>query len=191
MPFYVKTKPNGITQCEYWCKNDGVSAILCGRPPKFGRKTEFVPYQQLILPLKPYMLGFNSLHELVDSYETGALDKFITPGDEIYGLPQEWAPMLVFYNNQLFEESGLLLPKTPDEFIQVARRLTKRTPDGGMERAGFSWSWSYYLVNMFQWDALMKSYSGSGTFLRFPPIAKVISAFCRASVGKCSLPSSV
>jgi len=50
-----------------------------------------------------------------------------------------------YYNKNDFAEAGITQPpKTLDELADVAKRLTKRAPDGTIERAGFLPLWGFY-----------------------------------------------
>ena len=46
----------------------------------------------------------------------------VTFGDAVYGIPQDVAPMMLFYRKDLFKKLGLEVPKTWDEFAAAARR---------------------------------------------------------------------
>ncbi|GAA1700807.1 sugar ABC transporter substrate-binding protein [Microbacterium sediminicola] len=46
----------------------------------------------------------------------------------IYGLPQDSGPMAMFYNATIFDEFGLEVPTTWDEYIEVARQLHEADP---------------------------------------------------------------
>ena len=48
--------------------------------------------------------------------------------DKIYGLPMEVEPMAMYYSVKAFQEVGLSeanIPKTWDEYLEIAKKLTK------------------------------------------------------------------
>lgn len=59
---------------------------------------------------------------------------------DLYGLCKDWSPdRLVFYNKDLFDEAGIPYPDgtwTREEFVEVARRLTRRDAQGRVTRFG-------------------------------------------------------
>lgn len=51
----------------------------------------------------------------------------------------------LYYNKTLFEEAGLDgPPKTAEELVEMAKKLTKRAPDGTIEVAGFVPTFGFY-----------------------------------------------
>lgn len=67
----------------------------------------------------------------------GAADAFgeaewqqVTLGtDAVYALPQDSGPMMLYYRHDLFEEYGLTVPETWEEFADTARELRAADPD--------------------------------------------------------------
>ena len=49
--------------------------------------------------------------------------------DAVYAVPQDIGPMMFYYREDLFEEYGLSVPATWDEFAETARKLKKKAPD--------------------------------------------------------------
>ncbi len=49
--------------------------------------------------------------------------------DAVYAIPRDIGPMMFYYREDLFEEYGLTVPTTWDEFAQTARKLKKAAPD--------------------------------------------------------------
>jgi multiple sugar transport system substrate-binding protein len=75
---------------------------------------------------------------------------------KVYGVPQDVAPLLLFYRTDLFQQYGLKVPTTWDEFAQTAQDLHAKAPTvsltnfdaadpgwitGLMQQAGADW-WS-------------------------------------------------
>ena len=46
-------------------------------------------------------------------------------GKAVYGIPQDSGPMAFLYNKKIFDQYGLTVPTTWDEFAQVAEKLAK------------------------------------------------------------------
>lgn len=55
--------------------------------------------------------------------------KSVTDGDKIYGLPQDSGPMALFYNKKVFDEHGITVPKTWDEYVAAAKKLHDADPN--------------------------------------------------------------
>ncbi|MFS0704025.1 sugar ABC transporter substrate-binding protein [Cellulomonas sp. 179-A 9B4 NHS] len=76
---------------------------------------------------------------LADLTELGAdeLDGTYTPGpwnavqqgEGVYGLPLDSGPMALFYNAELFEQHGIAVPTTWDEYVAAARALHAADPN--------------------------------------------------------------
>jgi multiple sugar transport system substrate-binding protein len=49
--------------------------------------------------------------------------------DAVYAIPQDIGPMMFYYRADLFQQYGLSVPATWDEFAQTARALKKKAPD--------------------------------------------------------------
>jgi multiple sugar transport system substrate-binding protein len=47
----------------------------------------------------------------------------------VYALPQDIGPMMFYYRQDLFEEYGLDVPQTWEQFAETARKLRKQHPD--------------------------------------------------------------
>lgn len=52
----------------------------------------------------------------------------VTEGSAIYGLPQDSGPMALFYNKKVFDQYGLGVPATWDEYIAAAAKLHAADP---------------------------------------------------------------
>ncbi|HYQ63057.1 ABC transporter substrate-binding protein [Actinophytocola sp.] len=48
----------------------------------------------------------------------------------VYAVPQDSGPMMLYYRTDLFQQYGLTVPKTWDEFARTARTLRTRTTSG-------------------------------------------------------------
>jgi multiple sugar transport system substrate-binding protein len=78
----------------------------------------------------------NSLTDLT-SYGLGDLKskysestwKAVDLDGKLYGLPQDSGPMAMFYNKKIFDQYGLSVPTTWDEYIAEAKKLHAANPD--------------------------------------------------------------
>lgn len=99
--------------------------------------------------------------QLDDIWEKG-VDKYRFDGEtlgegSIYGLPKDLGPFALGYNKTMFEDAGIPLPDkdkpyTWDEFVDVAKQLTKDTNgDGKMDQygTGFNVNWA---LQSFVWS---------------------------------------
>ncbi|HEU5470682.1 MAG TPA: sugar ABC transporter substrate-binding protein [Actinophytocola sp.] len=72
----------------------------------------------------------------LNQYGFGAFEKDYTAstwasskvGDGLYGLPQDSGPMALFYNKKVFDQYGITVPKTWDEYLAAARKLHAADP---------------------------------------------------------------
>lgn len=73
-----------------------------------------------VQPLNTYLDGDKAWK---DSFAGGMFDR-ITYGDDIYGIPTNFAAACCFYNTELFEKAGISeVPKTMDEFLAACQKL--------------------------------------------------------------------
>jgi len=76
----------------------------------------------VLVDLTPYMEEAAKKDFFPNVMETRIVD------EKIYGVPMEVDPMAMFYSLKAFEETGLSesdLPKTWDQFLEIAHKLTK------------------------------------------------------------------
>lgn len=52
-----------------------------------------------------------------------------TGGDAVYGLPMDSGPMALFYNARVFDEAGVDVPATWDEYLTTAQEIHAHDPD--------------------------------------------------------------
>jgi multiple sugar transport system substrate-binding protein len=89
-----------------------------------------VEYQAL-----PTLVSNDALADIA-KYAGSAKSKFadgvwktVTLGsDAVYAIPQDIGPMMFYYRSDLFTQMGLSVPKTWDEFAQVARTVRQKNP---------------------------------------------------------------
>ncbi|MBU9721525.1 MULTISPECIES: extracellular solute-binding protein [Bacillaceae] len=124
--------------------------------------------------MEPYVRGerFASLEDIFDdefrdSFVGGVLDGYQVDG-ETYALPVELNIAPVFYNQAIFAEYGLEVPKTYDEFLQVIDTLVENgeTPITLGNRDAWTGSmWYMYLADRFGGEtALNEAIDRTGSF---------------------------
>ncbi|GAA3463104.1 ABC transporter substrate-binding protein [Saccharothrix longispora] len=64
-----------------------------------------------------------------DQFAPGVWDQVTLGGGGVYAVPQDSGPMMFYYRADLFRQYGLTVPKTWDEYAQVARALRAQAPD--------------------------------------------------------------
>ncbi|WP_345801372.1 sugar ABC transporter substrate-binding protein [Microbacterium sp. AZCO] len=83
----------------------------------------------------------------------------VTSGDKIFGLPQDSGPMALFYNKAVFDQYGIAVPTTWDEYVAAAKTLHEADPTkyitADMGDAGFTTS--------MIWQAGGKPFQTDGT----------------------------
>lgn len=66
--------------------------------------------------------------EFHDAFPEGAWGN-VTFGDAVYGVPQDSGPTALMYREDLFDEHGVDVPTTWDEYLDAARALKEADPD--------------------------------------------------------------
>ena len=66
--------------------------------------------------------------ELDSTFSPGPRES-VTDGDAVYGLPTDSGPMALFYNVKVFEEAGVEVPATWDEFADAAKKIHEHDPN--------------------------------------------------------------
>lgn len=101
-----------------------ITAAKAGNPPDLAQ----VEYQVL-----PTMVANDVLADIAK--DAGALRgefsdgvwSLVTLGSEaVYAIPQDSGPMMLFYRSDLFEEMGLSVPETWEEFAETAREVRQK-----------------------------------------------------------------
>ncbi|ONK15253.1 extracellular solute-binding protein [Streptomyces sp. MP131-18] len=67
--------------------------------------------------------------DVEDQFAPGLWQQVTLGTDAVYALPQDSGPMMFFYRHDLFEEYGLTVPTTWDEFAETARTVRDVAPD--------------------------------------------------------------
>lgn len=104
------------------------NAIAAGKgvPDVVQIEYQSIPQFQLpgqLVDLTQY--GFDELESLYTPSTWGA----VSQNGGIWGLPQDSGPMAFFYNQEVFDDVGVEVPTTWDEYIEVARAVKEDDPD--------------------------------------------------------------
>lgn len=88
-----------------------------------------------ILPLD----GFLEKWDAYDDYTVGSFQKTSIYDGQIWSLPFEYMPNMLYYRKDWFEEKGLAAPDTWADFLAAAQALTEDTTgDGNIDRWGYA-----------------------------------------------------
>lgn len=78
-------------------------------------------------------------------------------GNALYAFPKGFTPLMVFYNKELFDQSGIPYPArdwTWDDYLSIAQKLTKDlNGDGTTDQFGASFSNYFYFWITWVWSA--------------------------------------
>ena len=66
---------------------------------------------------------------IAEHYAAGTWDAVTLGSDAVYGVPQDSGPMQFYYRADIFEQHGLQVPTTWDEYAQVAAALHAADPE--------------------------------------------------------------
>jgi multiple sugar transport system substrate-binding protein len=110
-----------------------LAANKAGNPPDLMQ----AEYQALpALVTNEVAADVTSLVEPAKSEFSQAVWNQVTFGGKRYGLPQDVAPMMFFYREDLFAANGLTVPATWEQYATQARELRKKNPKAYL--GGFS-----------------------------------------------------
>ena len=102
----------------------------------------------VLVDLTPYMEGAAKKDFFPNVMETRVVD------EKIYGLPMDVMPMAMYYSLKAFEEAGLSesdIPKTWDQFLEIAHKLTKRDRFGCLFETSPGYAQTFYWYP-FMWQ---------------------------------------
>jgi len=95
----------------------------------------------------PLFTHAGAFEDLSDVYEDLGGDKLLpefvkqgTVDDTVFSVPYYSGARAVFYNEEMFDEAGVEVPETIDEFAEVAEKLQEEFPNAsGIEFPGQDW----------------------------------------------------
>jgi ABC-type glycerol-3-phosphate transport system substrate-binding protein len=121
-----------------------------------GNFKEFVD-RGLLIDLTPYIKRDKNKDFNIKNYYPQIIDRFTLDG-KLYVIPRDIAPMcVIYYNKKMFDEAGVPYPKsgwTWKEFLETAKKLTKKDANGRITQFGFLDEWPI-------WEAFAYSNGGS------------------------------
>ena len=113
-----------------------VTSISAGTAPdviRFGFAPRFAA-KGMLAPLDEYIEGADGINR--DDYINGALNAAYIWEGKTYALPHNLVPYGVFYNLDILEKEGASIPQTFEEFVDLARKLTKKDDKGEVIQRG-------------------------------------------------------
>lgn len=129
----VKVRPRFVANAAYVNGNTLQTAFSAGSGPDIFLLSpgDFLRYQNggALLDLTPYLP-----HGVRADYVPGALDTRTVDG-RVYALPMEIEPLVIYYSKRAFEKAHIAegdLPKTWDEFLSLASKLTTSNRFGAL-----------------------------------------------------------
>ena len=104
-----------------------LTAAEAGNPPDLIQ----VEYQALPTLVTNDVLAdiSGSTGDLADQFAEGPWSLVTLDTDAVYAVPQDIAPMMLYYRQDIFEDLGLEVPTTWEQFEQVAQQVREASPD--------------------------------------------------------------
>jgi ABC-type glycerol-3-phosphate transport system substrate-binding protein len=84
-------------------------------------------------PMAPYLKKDNMDP---DKMFGGARMKLLSGPKGVYALPLTFGGFVLFYRTDIFQQNGIDVPTTLDDYLDKARKLTKKKADGSVEMFG-------------------------------------------------------
>jgi multiple sugar transport system substrate-binding protein len=134
------------------------NAVKAGSGGPDVAQIEYYALPQFALPGSLANLADYGLDSLKGDYAQAVWDS-VTVGGQLVGLPQDTGPMALFYNQKVFTQYGLTVPKTWADYLADAKKLHAANPKDYITNdtgdPGF--------VTSMIWDAGGHPYTLSGT----------------------------
>lgn len=104
-----------------------LTASQAGHPPDLVQ----AEYQALTTLAARDAVADLSAHtaEAEDAFHENMWEQVTMGTDQVYAIPQDSGPMMLYYRSDLFDEFGLEVPATWDEFADLAREVRDEHPD--------------------------------------------------------------
>ncbi|KQT75769.1 sugar ABC transporter substrate-binding protein [Microbacterium sp. Leaf436] len=116
---------NAGTNTEEYTKLQNAIKAGSGAPDVV--QIEYYAFPQFALSDSLVDLSSYGFADLKDDYSTGTWGSVDFDG-KIYGLPQDSGPMALFYNKEVFDQFGIAVPTTWDEYYAAAQKLNAADP---------------------------------------------------------------
>lgn len=166
---FERRHPNIEVKFVPYCYDSAViTHIAAGDPPDLfwiGESLQSMAARGMLLDLTPYIRR--------DKWDLGQyfpilLDAYSYQG-KLFGMPNDCAPIIQYYNADLLEKAGLELPDmnwTWDKLAVAARKTTVWDKDGRVSRYGFGMPfWTHTLFPfIFQANGMVLSSDGKPAF---------------------------
>ena len=136
---------------------------------------QFTPFnaqyylEGILTPLDPAGWGLDSVDDVKALYGEGEVAENLlagaTFGDTLYGVPTELSAYACFTNDDLWQEAGLDpqtdFPKTWEEMVEVAEKLTVRDDSGNPVQRGFDFNWTAPIYMMLHFNPMVQQLGGN------------------------------
>jgi len=125
---YPKVKVNYVnagTNTEEYTKLQNAIKAGSGAPDVV--QIEYYAFPQFALSDSLVDLSSYGFADLKDDYAPGPWGSVNFDG-KLYGLPQDSGPMALFYNKSVFDQYGIAVPTTWDEYVAAAEKLHAADP---------------------------------------------------------------
>ncbi len=125
---YPKVKVNYVnagTNTEEYTKLQNAIKAGSGAPDVV--QIEYYAFPQFALSDSLLDLSSYGFADLKGDYATGPWGSVNFDG-KLYGLPQDSGPMALFYNKSVFDQFGIAVPTTCDEYVAAAEKLHAADP---------------------------------------------------------------
>lgn len=121
------------------------NAITAGNGAPDAVQLEYQSFPQFVLPGQLADLSALGMGELEDDFTASTWSQVSADG-VLRGLPQDSGPMAMFYNARVFDEAGLDVPATWDDYLAAAAALKEdgsfiTNDDGGYSGLGLGMIW--------------------------------------------------
>ncbi|WP_200934112.1 ABC transporter substrate-binding protein [Microbacterium sp. Leaf179] len=116
---------NAGTNTEEYTKLQNAIKAGSGAPDVV--QIEYYAFPQFALSDSLVDLSSYGFADLKGDYSTGTWGSVDFDG-KIYGLPQDSGPMALFYNKEVFDQFGIAVPTTWDEYYAAAQKLNAADP---------------------------------------------------------------
>ena len=151
----VTLSNQGSNQTEY-TKLQNVIAAGSGIPDV--AQIEYTALPQFAFGDSLVELGAYGINDMADLYPEATWSQVQVNGGT-YGLPQDTGPLAMFYRQDVFDQFGLEVPTTWDEYIETAKDLREADPTKFIAPD----SGDAALSNALIWQAGGQPYSSEGT----------------------------
>jgi len=121
--------------------------------------------EKTIVPVNAEAMGYGSQKEVTDQYIAPEnILQGATFDGQLYGIPNEVSIYACYANNDMFKAAGLDadkdFPKTWEDMLDVAQKLTIRDASGKMTQQGFDFDWGGAAWMFLEYGAMVRQLGG-------------------------------